>query len=77
MDQKKTNFPAPLPGVLLADNRTLIQTQPAYRCEPGGPLFSQYHNGGAQPLVDSAVLPTCNRDLHSSANQAARSPSLG
>ena len=34
-------------GILMPDNRTLVQTQPAYRCTPGGPLLSMYHRGRA------------------------------
>ena len=31
-------------GVLLADNVTLVQMQPAYRCGPGAPLFARFGN---------------------------------
>eukprot|EP00037_Helgoeca_nana_P006337 m.58457 g.58457 ORF g.58457 m.58457 type:complete len:772 (+) comp17225_c0_seq1:86-2401(+) len=31
-------------AVLLSDNRTVVQTQPAYRCTPGSPLFSKWGN---------------------------------
>ena len=31
-------------GVLLPDNRTIVQMQPAYRCAPGGPLLARFGN---------------------------------
>lgn len=31
-------------AILLPDNVTLVQTQPAYRCEPGGPLLGRWGN---------------------------------
>ena len=31
-------------GVLLPDNRTLVQMQPAYRCAPGSPLLAVFGN---------------------------------
>lgn len=31
-------------GVLLPDNRTLVQMQPAYRCSAGGPLLAVFGN---------------------------------
>eukprot|EP00045_Choanoeca_perplexa_P006800 m.58790 g.58790 ORF g.58790 m.58790 type:complete len:427 (-) comp13792_c0_seq1:73-1353(-) len=37
-------------SILLPDNRTLVQTQPAYRCQPGGPLMSTYNGGCPQPF---------------------------
>ncbi len=32
-------------ALLMPDNRTVVQTQPAFRCTPGGPLFSKFGNG--------------------------------
>ena len=32
-------------GVLLLDNRTIVQMQPAYRCAPGAPLLARWGNG--------------------------------
>mmetsp|Transcript_3439 Transcript_3439/g.8200 ORF Transcript_3439/g.8200 Transcript_3439/m.8200 type:complete len:378 (+) Transcript_3439:2-1135(+) len=29
-------------GLLLVDNRTLVQMQPLYRCEPGGPILARW-----------------------------------
>lgn len=37
-------------GVLLPDNRTLLQMQPAYRGSPGSPLLALYHQGGPVPF---------------------------
>lgn len=31
-------------GVLLPDNETIVQMQPAYRCTPGGPLLARWGN---------------------------------
>eukprot|EP00658_Telonema_sp_P-2_P011827 TRINITY_DN1452_c0_g1_i21.p2 TRINITY_DN1452_c0_g1~~TRINITY_DN1452_c0_g1_i21.p2 ORF type:complete len:327 (-),score=66.63 TRINITY_DN1452_c0_g1_i21:1985-2965(-) len=31
-------------GVLLPDNQTIVQMQPAYRCTPGGPLLARFGN---------------------------------
>ena len=31
-------------GVLLEDNVTIVQMQPAYRCTPGGPLLAKFGN---------------------------------
>jgi hypothetical protein len=31
-------------GVLLEDNETIVQMQPAYRCSPGGPLLARFGN---------------------------------
>ena len=46
----------------MPDNRTLVQTQPAYRCEAGGPLLSRYHSGTSGVVVtglpvDGGPLP--------------------
>ena len=32
-------------GILLPDNRTLVQLQPLYRPERGGPIIAWYHTG--------------------------------
>ena len=37
-------------GVLLPDNRTLVQMQPLYIPEAGGPLIAWYHTGAPQPF---------------------------
>jgi hypothetical protein len=37
-------------GVLLPDNRTLVQLQPFYRPEAGGPFIAWYHTGAPQPF---------------------------
>lgn len=31
-------------GLLLPDNKTIVQMQPVYRCEPGGPLLARFGN---------------------------------
>lgn len=31
-------------GLLLPDNRTLVQMQPVYRCSPGAPLLAKFGN---------------------------------
>ena len=31
-------------AVLLPDNETIVQMQPVYRCEPGGPLLARFGN---------------------------------
>lgn len=37
-------------ALLLPDNRTLLQMQPAFRRGPGGPLLALYHRGGPVPF---------------------------
>jgi hypothetical protein len=37
-------------AVLLADGVTLVQMQPLYRAEPGGPFFAWYHRGAPVPF---------------------------
>eukprot|EP01116_Phalansterium_solitarium_P011507 TRINITY_DN27212_c0_g1_i1.p1 TRINITY_DN27212_c0_g1~~TRINITY_DN27212_c0_g1_i1.p1 ORF type:complete len:379 (-),score=65.41 TRINITY_DN27212_c0_g1_i1:89-1183(-) len=37
-------------GLLLPDNRTLLQMQPLYRAAPGSPVLAQYHQGCPQPF---------------------------
>ena len=37
-------------GVLLPDNRTLVQMQPLYIPKAGGPIIAWYHTGAPQPF---------------------------
>lgn len=37
-------------GLLLPDNRTLVQMQPLYRQAPGSPILARYHSGAPQPF---------------------------
>ena len=37
-------------GILLPDNRTLIQMQPLYIPKAGGPIIAWYHTGAPQPF---------------------------
>ena len=37
-------------GLLLPDNRTLVQMQPFYRPAAGGPFIAWYHTGAPQPF---------------------------
>ena len=44
-------------SMLQPDNRTVIQTQPAYRCEPGGPLFSLTNGTGPHGVGGPQTYP--------------------
>lgn len=37
-------------GILMPDNRTLVQLQPLYRESPGSPILARYHSGAPQPF---------------------------
>ena len=46
-------------GVLLPDNVTIVQMQPAYRCAPGGPLLARFGNdtdGCPQPFPNETSV---------------------
>ena len=49
-------------GVLLPDNETIVQMQPAYRCKPGSPLLARFGNttDGCPQQVCVYVDTPCN-----------------